>query len=165
MLAIKTILQPTDFSKGSDHAFQVACSLARDYGARLIIVHVAALPALASLETVLMPLADVDWKPLRKKLDDLRPRDPNVQVEHWLVGGDPASEILKAARDAKADLIVTGTRGRTGLGRLLMGSVAEQVVRNAPCPVVTVRARFREMEAAENAADESASRAREALTT
>jgi nucleotide-binding universal stress UspA family protein len=64
-----------------------------------------------------------------------------VPVEHQLLFvGDPAAEILRVAQAVKADLIVLGTHGRTGLGRLLMGSVAEQVVRRAPCPVVTVKA-------------------------
>jgi nucleotide-binding universal stress UspA family protein len=60
-------------------------------------------------------------------------------VEHWIFQGDPATEILAAAEKIKCDLIVMGTHGRTGLGRLLMGSVAEQVVRKAPCPVLTVK--------------------------
>ncbi len=65
---------------------------------------------------------------------------PGVQVEHRLEEGDAASEILRVAREGKCDLVVLGTHGRTGLRRLLMGSVAEQVVRQAPCPVVTVKA-------------------------
>jgi nucleotide-binding universal stress UspA family protein len=59
-------------------------------------------------------------------------------------GDDPAAEIVGVAEQSKADLIVMGTHGRTGLGRFLMGSVAEQVVRRAPCPVVTVRTPLRE---------------------
>ena len=76
---------------------------------------------------------------LRDKLDELKPGQDNVPVDHYLAHGDPASEILRLAQDAKADVIVMGTHGRTGLPRLLMGSVAEQVVRKAPCPVVTVK--------------------------
>jgi nucleotide-binding universal stress UspA family protein len=62
-----------------------------------------------------------------------------VTVEHHLKEGDPATEILRLAEERKVDVIVMGTHGRTGLGRLLMGSVAEQIVRKAPCPVLTVR--------------------------
>jgi nucleotide-binding universal stress UspA family protein len=63
-----------------------------------------------------------------------------VRVEHRLVAGDPGAEILRAAREEPCDLIVMGTHGRTGLGRVLLGSVAEQVVRRAPCPALTVKA-------------------------
>jgi nucleotide-binding universal stress UspA family protein len=70
----------------------------------------------------------------------MRPSDPKVRVRYLLVEGNPAAEILSAAREGNCDLIVMGTHGRTGLNRLLMGSVAEEVVRKAPCPVLTVRA-------------------------
>jgi nucleotide-binding universal stress UspA family protein len=66
-------------------------------------------------------------------------------VAHHLVRGDPAAEIVRLARKAKCDLIVMGSHGRTGLQRLLMGSVAEEVARNAHCPVLTVRNGTREM--------------------
>ena len=139
MLTIRTILHATDFSERSEFAFRLACSLARDYGARLIVMHVAE-PAMAIAgEGVLMfPLA-VDVQPLRERLQQLRPPDPKVQVEHRLVEGDAATEILRVAEETKCDMIVLGTHGRTGLGRLLMGSVAEQVVRKALCPVLTVK--------------------------
>jgi nucleotide-binding universal stress UspA family protein len=74
----------------------------------------------------------LDLKELRTQLQQLRPRDLKVPVEHWIFQGDPATEILAAAEKIKCDLIVMGAHGRTGLGRLLMGSVAEQVVRKAP---------------------------------
>jgi len=63
----------------------------------------------------------------------------NVRMERRLEQGDATTEILRVAREESADLIVMGTHGRTGLGRLLMGSVAEQVMRRAPCPVLTVK--------------------------
>jgi nucleotide-binding universal stress UspA family protein len=78
-----------------------------------------------------------------KLWDDLRriqSPDPAVPVEHRLAEGDSAEEILRLAQESGCDLIVLGTHGRTGLPRLLMGSVAEQVVRKAPCPVLTVKA-------------------------
>jgi nucleotide-binding universal stress UspA family protein len=139
MLAIRTVLHPTDFSERSDFAFRLACSLARDYGARLIVLHVAEPPVVVGSEGMLMPPVEVDLRPLQDRLQQLRPRDSKVPVEHRLVQGDAATEILSVADETKCDVIVLGTHGRTGLGRLLMGSVAEQVVRKAACPVVTVK--------------------------
>ena len=75
---------------------------------------------------------------LRQELHRLR-ADPSVEMEHRLVEGDGAAEILCTAKETHCDLIVIGTHGRTGLTRLLMGSVADQVVRRAECPVVAVR--------------------------
>jgi len=77
-----------------------------------------------------------------------------VRVERQVGEGDSAVEILRAAQDLKADLIVMGTHGRTGLGRLLMGSVAEQVVRKAPCPVLTVRTPSLQAESAQGPASQ-----------
>jgi nucleotide-binding universal stress UspA family protein len=68
------------------------------------------------------------------------PTDPNVPFEHRLLTGDPAEEIVRFADEARCELIVMGTHGRTGFKRLLMGSVAEAVIRRAKCPVLTYRA-------------------------
>jgi nucleotide-binding universal stress UspA family protein len=139
MLPIRTILHPTDFSDRSAYAFRLACALARDTGARLLVLHVA-LPPLVVYGEGYVP---VEPESVRRELEELlhavRPRSPAVHVEHWLRDGDPAAEILHAADESKCDVIVLGTHGRTGLARLLMGSVAEQVVRQARCPVLTVR--------------------------
>jgi nucleotide-binding universal stress UspA family protein len=140
MLAIRTVLHPTDFSERSELAFRLACSLARDYGARLLVLHVAEPPFAVAGEGVVMLPFEEDLEPLRRQLQQLRPPDPKVQVEHRLVQGDAATEILRVAEETKCDVIVLGTHGRTGVARLLMGSVAEQVVRKARCPVVTVKA-------------------------
>jgi nucleotide-binding universal stress UspA family protein len=139
MLGIKTILHPTDFSERSGLAFRLACTLARDYGARLIVLHVAEPPMAVPAEGALMFPLVVDLEPLRQRLQNLGPKDPHCQVEYRLVQGDAAAEILQLAEETKCDLIVMGTHGRKGLGRLLMGSVAEQVLRNASCPVLTVK--------------------------
>jgi nucleotide-binding universal stress UspA family protein len=139
MLPIRAILHPTDFSDRSKFAFGLACSLARDYGARLVVLHVAEPPMAVAGEGVLMLPPAFDLEPLREQLQQLRPEDPKLPAEHRLVQGDAATEILRVAEEAKCDLIVMGTHGRTGLGRLLMGSVAEQVVRKASCPVLTVK--------------------------
>jgi len=140
MLAIKTILHPTDFSPQADSAFQVACALARDYGASMLLMHVWDLQAAVSGEFGAFAVAPgEDRKALQDKLDQMkRANEPEV-VEAFLTEGDSATEILALAANKKCDLIVMGTHGRTGLGRLLMGSVAEHVVRKAHCPVLTVR--------------------------
>jgi nucleotide-binding universal stress UspA family protein len=144
MLAIHTILHPTDFSERSEFAFRLACALARDYGARLVLLHVAHPPVVVYGEGVVPPVSDDYLERLEEDLHRLRAPDPNVHVEHLFREGDPVTEILAVATQTSADLIVLGTHGRTGLGRLLMGSVAEQVVRKAPCPVLTVRTPFHE---------------------
>jgi nucleotide-binding universal stress UspA family protein len=141
MLPIKTILHPTDFSKHAEYGFELACALARDYGAGLILCHVKQPPAVAFGEFgALPPEAPDSLEALRDKLAAVRPADPKVAVPlRVIVEGDPATEIARIARENKADLIVIGTHGRTGLGRLLMGSVAEVVMRKATCPVLTVK--------------------------
>jgi nucleotide-binding universal stress UspA family protein len=139
MLAIHTILHPTDFSDRSDFAFRVACALARDYGARLVLLHVVAPPVVVYGEGVVPPQPEYWQERLTEQLHRLEPPAPNGRAEHILKEGDAVTEILGTARAVGADLIVMGTHGRTGLARLLMGSVAEQVVRRAACPVLTVR--------------------------
>jgi nucleotide-binding universal stress UspA family protein len=139
MFAVKTILHPTDFSERSDVAFRFACALARDYGARLVVLHVVELPPVAFGEGVMIPSPAIEREPLREQLRQRLSESPEVRGEARLAEGDPAPAILRAAKDVSADLIVLGTHGRTGLGRLLMGSVAEQVVRKADCPVLTVK--------------------------
>jgi nucleotide-binding universal stress UspA family protein len=152
MLAIKHVLHPTDFSDGSELAFRLACSLARDYGARLSVVHVALPPTIVYGEGVVPPEPQ-DWLDLaREKLARLLPPDPKIAVDHRLIEGDVVDEILRTAADTGSDVIVMGTHGRTGLGRFLMGSVAEQVVRKAPCPVVTVKTPLLAPQRAEEAA-------------
>jgi universal stress protein A len=139
MLPIQTILHPTDFSERSGYAFQLACALARDYGARLVVLHVATPPTIVYGEGVLPPDPQLLSQEAKEQLNQLEVPDSNVRAERRYEEGDPATTILRAAQEIHADLIVMGTHGRTGLGRLLMGSVAEQVVRKAPCPVLTVK--------------------------
>jgi len=142
MLAVNTILHPTDFSERSQYAFWLACSLARDYGARLVVLHVA-VPAVVYGEGVVVPPSPEELRAAtQEQLDRLQAPRADVRAERRLAEGDAVEEILRVAKEANADLIVMGTHGRTGLGRLLMGSVAEQVVRRASCPVLTVKAPF-----------------------
>jgi nucleotide-binding universal stress UspA family protein len=104
----------------------------------------------------------IDLEPLRARLQQLRPEDSKVLVEHRLVQGGAAEEILQVAQDRKCDLIVMGTHGRRGFGRMLMGSVAEQVVREASCPVLTVKTPQPQMPSSDEAIAAAASKGAEA---
>lgn len=135
----KKILFPTDFSTLSDAALRHATVLAHDMGAKLVIVHVEEPPAAYGAGEMYYGIPDPDTPAIAKMLESVVPTDPKVPYEHRMVTGDPASEIVTLATEEGVDLIVMGTHGRTGLGRLLMGSVAEAVVRRAPCPVFTFK--------------------------
>jgi nucleotide-binding universal stress UspA family protein len=139
MANIKTILCPTDFSEPAQQAFRLACSVARDYGAKLILLHVKPRELVVG-GVMAMPPEPLEIRAdLQNQLDAIKPDDPQIAVERQFLVGDPAGEISRVAADKKCDLIVMGTHGRTGVRRLLMGSVAEQVLREAPCAVLTVR--------------------------
>jgi nucleotide-binding universal stress UspA family protein len=158
MQVIRTILHPTDFSKSADLAFRLACSLAQFYSARIHVLHVGKAPVIAPVEGIERPEPERYQEDLTAKLHMMRAEDLHIQVEHQLLFvGDPAPEILRVAQAIKADMIVMGTHGRSGLARLLMGSVAEQVVRKAPCPVVTVRMPLPETRLSGESASQTAS--------
>lgn len=133
------ILCPLDFSPHSNHALWTAASLAQDTNSVLHLMSVTELP---------MPYAD-GVPVFSHYADDIRRDDlalkavnspiPNVKVEHQHRLGNPSEEILKYAKERGVDLIVMGTHGRQGIDRLLMGSVAAEIVRKATCPVITVR--------------------------
>lgn len=140
MLPIRTILHPTDFSAYSTAAFELACALARDYGARLVVLHVK--PPAEAVFGELGPLPPEPPEARQALYDELctvRPTDARIPVEHRLLEGGVVEGILEGAQAAGCDLIVLGTHGRTGVGRLLLGSVAEAVMRRAPCPVLTIK--------------------------
>jgi len=141
---MKKILYATDYSEPSQYALHYAMSLARDCQAQLLIVHVS--------ETECCPvgeLYDEENKPSPEELSRLKavvPDDTDVPFEHRVVCPlpssatlHPADEIVKLAKEEDVHAIVIGTHGRTGLSRLLAGSVAESVMRQAPCTVVTIR--------------------------
>jgi nucleotide-binding universal stress UspA family protein len=142
MFQPRVILHPTDFSDRSAHALGIAADLARQHGAKLLIVHVAETlgPENVTYGEVATQLEPAGYR--QRILDDLRrsvPAPAGVSVQYLVAEGDPAEEIDRVARERGCDLIVLGTHGRTGLGRLLTGSVAERVVRLAACPVLTVK--------------------------
>jgi nucleotide-binding universal stress UspA family protein len=132
------IVVPTDFSRASDAVLNYATTLAKDTGAKLLITHVEEpMPAYVGEGYYGMP--NPPNPEVRRMLEAVQPADPAIEYEHRLLIGNPAEEIVKLASDEQADMIVMGTHGRTGLSRLVMGSVAEEVVRRASCPVFTLK--------------------------
>ncbi len=137
--AIRVILHPTDFSAASEPALKVARSLARDHGARLIILHIVPLDMNVDGNLSLGWESSEDQAALdgiRKRLDG---SDLKYPIETRLVRGFEAEEIINEARDFAADLIVMGTHGRAGLSRFLMGNTAQSVLPKAECPVLVVK--------------------------
>jgi nucleotide-binding universal stress UspA family protein len=146
MIDLHCILVPTDFSKYSENAVKYAAAFAEKFGAELHILHVVQDMAVFIPEAVLvtpMMTPPIDQfkaaaqAALEKVIKDLNLSGLKVQTE--IAQGVPFAEIIRTARDKDVDLIVMGTHGRTGLVHMLLGSVAEKVVRKAPCPVLTVR--------------------------
>src|SRR5207244_13490254 len=121
MLAVRTILHPTDFSEPSQYALWLACALARDYGARLIVLHVVEVPTMYYGEGVVPPDPVELRAAAREQLDRLQVPQANVRAERRLEQGDAVANILRVAQETNADLIVMGTHGRSGLGRSRMG--------------------------------------------
>jgi nucleotide-binding universal stress UspA family protein len=148
MSPIRTILHPTDFSEPSQNAFRFACALARDYNASLILMHVSGPPVVIGEGIVVPEFNTYLEQQLYQRLCAIRPDEPKVRVAYRMSEGDPAAEILRAIRETGSDLVVMGTHGRTWIGRLVMGSVAQEVVRKAPCPVLTVKTPLPAAEAA-----------------
>ncbi len=144
-IRIQRVLLPTDFSTYSATATKYACELATKFDAELHVLHALEIHAVAApdfgmglalprymeesraaAEQAMTKTVDAQWASNRK-------------VVHAIVEGSPRAEIVRYARDKDVDLIVLTTHGRSGLAHVLMGSVAESVVRTAPCPVLTVR--------------------------
>ena len=141
------ILYATDYSKASARALDEAVALAKQNRAELLVLHVidAVPPYVAGediggadlymkLEETTKQEAETSMKKLMEKLRKLK-----VNAKSLLLRGTAHEQIVRAAKSRRANLIVIGTHGRTGLSKLLMGSVANQVVSRAPCPVLTVR--------------------------
>lgn len=142
MTTPKNILVPVDFSETSDRALGYAQALAEAFGARIHVLHVIPDPHSQawSIEATGMSLGSLmeTWESdAQKRLDGLELGD--VGGERVTKVGQPHNEIIRYAESKKSDLIVIGTHGRGAIEHMLLGSVAEKVVRTAPCPVLTVR--------------------------
>lgn len=135
----KKILFATDFSPASEAALQYATSLARDSGATLLITHVEEIPMPYIGGEMYFAQPEYPNPEIRRMLEAVVPHDRSVRYEHKLIMGTAADDIVRVADEENVDLIVIGTHGRTGLKRVLMGSVAESVMRLATCPVLTIK--------------------------
>ena len=146
MIQLKSILVPSDFSDYSKHALRYGCAFAAEFGAELHLLHVVQdIVGLVPEVGMAFPPTGDYRRELResaeKALEEL-PGSPwlgELSVVRATREGAPFVEIIRYAKKHKIDLIVMGTHGRTGLSHILLGSVAERVVRKAPCPVLTVR--------------------------
>ncbi len=146
----KTILVPHDFSSSANHATAIARDEAKLHGARILMLHVIDLPYQVTPETVIVPeqtgapisIRDYAVSSAETHLQDLAQRlgKDGVSATPFIRVGAPVDEILRFCDDNKVDLVVMGTHGRTGLKHLLLGSVAERVVRSSKAPVLTIRA-------------------------
>jgi len=146
MLTLKTVLVPTDFSDASESALRYGKAMAEAFGASLHVVHVMedllAHAWAAEVYVASMPqLRDEIEKESRQRLAALLGDDERraYRAETALLAGNPFLEIIRYAKAHDIDLIVMGTHGRGPIAHMLLGSVAEKVVRKSPCPVLTVR--------------------------
>ncbi len=143
-LRFRTIVVPFDFSDSARQALDTARSISKSAGpAHLVLVHAYFVPAeLDTLaqrapEPILQVVSAQASEDLEKVLIDLQ--NDGISAEFYAHHGSPDRIIVDVASEKHADLIVMGTHGRTGLAHVLLGSVAERVLRTAPCPVITVR--------------------------
>jgi nucleotide-binding universal stress UspA family protein len=141
------ILAPTDFSEYSKKAAASAVELAKTFGAKLTILHVIELPPYPVEGYVPPSLTATFLDELeRQASQDLAQLVPDAEsagvvVARRVTVGSPYRKIIDMAEDEQVDLIVMATAGRTGFSHLIVGSIAERVVRTAPCPVLTIRPR------------------------
>jgi nucleotide-binding universal stress UspA family protein len=151
MIKLKKILYPTDFSESSLEALKYAVSFARDYKAKLVLMHVVNekifseglnLPRVSAPDALAKELA----AEAERQLKNLIPAADRTGLD-WemaILQGMPFLEIIRYARANDVDLIVIGTHGRSGVEHIIFGSTAEKVVRKSPCPVLSVRPSQRE---------------------
>lgn len=143
MPEIRRILCPVDFSEPSEVAFDYAVELAGKFGADVQLVHVYQLPVYALPDGAMMAGPEFTTKvttELTKAIEALAAKkaESGVKVETHLIEGIPYREVTRLSEELEADLVVMGTHGRTGIRHLLLGSVAERVVRSSKVPVITI---------------------------
>ncbi|WP_168219074.1 universal stress protein [Limnoglobus roseus] len=148
MAPIHTILLPTDFGPLSEAAFKYACTVARVTAAEVVLLHVVEPAFVAEVEGVPTPFPTGLLEVAEKRLKNVVLPDSTTKCRHEVRAGSPVEEIARLADEFAADLIVMGTHGRHGLSRLLLGSVAEGVLRRVACPVLFVKEHKKPVEAA-----------------
>ncbi len=137
---IKQILMPTDFSDYSKDALDHAVQMAQVCGAEIHLLHVFETVFVSTAPEYIKFLEEFmeeETKKLKALAEEIQSQ--NVEVHMMFQQGTPHRQIVEAAREVQADLIVIGTHGRTGLSHAMIGSVAERVARISPCPVLIVR--------------------------
>lgn len=146
MLSFHTILVPTDFSEDAEAALQQATELAKATGGRIHLLHVYQFPVYVGAGpgmaySVSAELIEDVRRHATARAQEVeeRIRADGVSVKSEILEGPPSERIVDCAEREKADLIVMGTRGLTGLKHVFIGSVAERTLRHAPCPVMTVK--------------------------
>lgn len=145
MIAFQNILVPVDFGESSKLALEAAIDLSKQFKSALTLIHTWEIPAYAygamefSALDMLTPIEGAAQQQLEGLLAEVRKERPEAKA--ILARGVPWQEILAAIEQTKADLVVMGTHGRQGVGRAILGSVAEKVVRMSPAPVLTVRSK------------------------
>jgi nucleotide-binding universal stress UspA family protein len=144
-MSFRNILFPTDFTSHARSALKYAAAFAREAGGRVVLLSVQSARVPANLMTMperVLHDPDSEWLlQLRREVSELL-RDPlfeGLEIEPVIVEGEPAEEIAKAVRDYRIDLVTVVTHGRGGLARALFGSTAEEIIAEAPCPVLTIR--------------------------
>jgi nucleotide-binding universal stress UspA family protein len=147
MKDIRTILLTTDFSETSKRAFPAALTMARQFGAKLLLAHVEVdrLPPLVieymavGVDDILDRQRDLAGERLQELLEELTGGDAEVDAEVVVVLGTPHVEIVRLAEERDVDLIVMATHGRGFISHAILGSTAERVLRRAPCPLLIIR--------------------------
>ena len=144
MIKIRKILTPTDFSQHSKEALRYAVELAKVHDAEIILGHVMEPPIYPTMfegaAVAVPPLDESLRKQLQEHLETMRKEEiGDLPTKVIVREGSPTNELIELAREEDVDLIVIATHGYTGIKHMLLGSTAEKIVRNAPCPVLTVR--------------------------
>ena len=149
-IALRRLLVPTDFSDASRAAVKYGVAFAENFRCTLHLLHV--LETVTGADPIVLDIPERStiersieasaWDQLRRVLTS--GEQARLDVELWIGWGSPVDEIIRYATEHAIDLISMGTHGRGGVERLLLGSVAEHVVRRGPCPVLTVHSRERE---------------------
>ena len=150
-LTVRTILVPVDFSECSLEALQYGMAIAEMFSARVVVLHVIDASVFSSIEgmAVSLPVAEITTTMANRLAEWVQQAGrQGIDITWFVEVGLPFTEISTAIDRHHADLVVMGTHGRTGLGHMMLGSVAERVVQRAPCPVLTVKPRPTEPAAA-----------------
>jgi len=149
MFAPKRILVPTDFSNYADNALRQAVDIAKQYHAKIFLLHVIGDHIRQCIEDYCLSdavvkeieqdsmMASIDN--LKKEINRLSDDSSDVEISGYVKRGVPSEEVLQEQEEKDIDLIVMASHGRTGISRILIGSVAEKVMRGAKCPVMLVR--------------------------